>query len=287
MKTIAISSIFAVFAMMMVAPSAFADHETVYVSLPPGSSLPGCETTNECFIPSEVVIDVGSEVVWTNDDTAAHTVTSGGIQTGPDGNFDSSLFMGGKTFSHIFDEEGEFPYYCLVHPWMQGIVIVQAAHADDHDDHSMSGEHIPATAMSKDGSLIVNVYGEKPTAGEELLLEVEFTDASGSSTQHVNYNIAVMQDGATVLSEDGHAHPGEIGLHITDALKSDSPVDVQVTILGYGLPTSDPATWTGPKGETISVRVVPEFGQIAMMILAVSIISIVAVTAKSKIIPRL
>jgi predicted secreted protein with PEFG-CTERM motif len=73
---------------------------------------------------------------------------------------------------------------------------------------------------------------------------------------------------------------------MTSVLESDSPLDVQVTILGIGLP-DDEANWTGPKGETVSAQVVPEFGSIAMMILAVAIVSIVAVTTRSKVIPKL
>ena len=38
--------------------------------------------------------------------------------------------------------------------------------------------------------------------------------------------------------------------------------------------------------EVVFSNVVPEFGTIAMMILAVAIISIVAVTAKSRVVPR-
>lgn len=296
MKTIAIGSIFAVFALMMIAPSAFADHASVDVSIPAGSSSPGCETTNECYIPDEVTIDVGSEVIWTNDDTAAHTVTSGDINAGgPDGNFDSGLFMSGATFSNMFEEEGEFPYFCLVHPWMKGTVIVQAAHAEDNmDEHADEEDHTDmegadeghATAMTADGSWMVNIYADKPTAGEELLLEVEFVDAEGNS-DHANYEITATQDGKVVLSEEGHSHPGEAAAHITDVLESDSPLDIQVTILGFGLPDADPSTWTGPVGETVSAQVVPEFGPIAMMILAVAIVSIIAVTARSKVIPRL
>ena len=69
-------------------------------------------------------------------------------------------------------------------------------------------------------------------------------------------------------------------------LSSDSPVDVQIKILGLGLPGEE-ASWTGPIGETMSVKVVPEFGQIAMIVLAIAIVSIVAVTTRSKVIPRL
>ncbi|HJJ26183.1 MAG TPA: PEFG-CTERM sorting domain-containing protein, partial [Nitrosopumilus sp.] len=45
-------------------------------------------------------------------------------------------------------------------------------------------------------------------------------------------------------------------------------------------------TWTGPVGSVATAQVVPEFGTIAMMVLAVAIISIVAVTAKSRVVPR-
>jgi predicted secreted protein with PEFG-CTERM motif len=95
-----------------------------------------------------------------------------------------------------------------------------------------------------------------------------------------------MQDGTEVLSESGmHEHAGE-GTHVTDALASDSPVDVQVTILGIGLP-DDEVNWSGPIGDVISLQVVPEFGTIAALVLAISIVSIIAVTAKTRVISKL
>jgi plastocyanin len=97
----------------------------VDVSIPKGTSAPGCEESNECFIPDMVTVSVGGTVTWTNDDTAAHTVTSGTASNGPDGVFDSSIFMSGKTFEHTFDEAGSYDYYCQVHPWMTGNVTVE------------------------------------------------------------------------------------------------------------------------------------------------------------------
>jgi plastocyanin len=94
------------------------------VSIPQGSSSPGCETTNECFLPSTLTVPAGTTVTWTNDDSAAHTVTSGQDAT-PDGFFDSSLFLAGKTFSYTFDEPGEYEYFCFVHLWMKGEVVVE------------------------------------------------------------------------------------------------------------------------------------------------------------------
>ncbi len=98
--------------------------EIIEVNIPEGTGVPGCEETNECFIPYEVVIAVGGQVIWNNVDTAAHTVTSGNPADGADGKFDSSIFMSGTTFSNTFEEVGEYEYFCIVHPWMNGIVQV-------------------------------------------------------------------------------------------------------------------------------------------------------------------
>ena len=81
-------------------------------------------TSNNCYIPSSVSISTGDTVIWSNDDTAAHTVTSGTPQGGPDGTFDSSLFMAGTTFEVTFDNKGNYDYFCMVHPWMTGDVKV-------------------------------------------------------------------------------------------------------------------------------------------------------------------
>lgn len=94
------------------------------ISVPAGSGVLGCEETNECFIPAEVTVSVGTTVTWSNDDTVAHTVTSGTPSGGSDGVFDSSIFMVGTTFEHTFDQAGTYDYFCMVHPWMKGKVQV-------------------------------------------------------------------------------------------------------------------------------------------------------------------
>ena len=96
----------------------------VEVNVAEGSGVPGCDETNECFIPYEVSISVGGKVIWNNVDSAAHTVTSGTPSDGPDGTFDSSLFMAATTFEHTFDESGTYDYFCIVHPWMTGTIQV-------------------------------------------------------------------------------------------------------------------------------------------------------------------
>ncbi len=97
------------------------------VSVPAGASAPGCEMTDECYVPAAIFVKTGQTVTWTNNDKAAHTITSGYPSDGPDGTFDSSMFMASDTFSHEFSQAGKFPYFCMVHPWMVGTVIVEGS----------------------------------------------------------------------------------------------------------------------------------------------------------------
>ena len=98
--------------------------QTVSVDMPAGTAVPGCEETNECYIPASATINAGDTVEWTNSDTAAHTVTGGSPAEGPSGVFDSSLVLGGASYSFTFEEAGSYDYFCMVHPWMVGNVQV-------------------------------------------------------------------------------------------------------------------------------------------------------------------
>jgi len=94
------------------------------VSIPLGTSIPGCEETNLCYDPSSLTIFVGGEIIWKNNDNSAHTVTSGNIIEGPDGIFDSGLIKSGETFSFRFEKSGNYSYFCMIHPWATGSINV-------------------------------------------------------------------------------------------------------------------------------------------------------------------
>ena len=89
-----------------------------------GSSSPGCESTNECYLPYTAEIYPGEPIVWINADSAAHTVTSG-LPAAHDGLFDSGMIIPNGTWENVFTDVGEFDYHCMLHPWMTGKVIVQ------------------------------------------------------------------------------------------------------------------------------------------------------------------
>ena len=88
-----------------------------------GSSTPGCEP--DCFIPNKATIAVGGTVSFVNSDSAPHTSTSGSPSDGPDGVWDSSLVMPGSSYDTTISSAGSYDYFCMVHPWMTGTIVVK------------------------------------------------------------------------------------------------------------------------------------------------------------------
>jgi plastocyanin len=72
------------------------------------------------YNPNPIEIEVGDTVTWINNDSSPHTVTTSSSKS----NFDSDVLRRGETFSFTFDREGEYPYFCTLHPSMVGTVVV-------------------------------------------------------------------------------------------------------------------------------------------------------------------
>ncbi len=74
--------------------------------------------SNFAFNPDTLSVRKGTTVIWTNEDTAPHTVT--GTNGGPV----SGTLSKGQNFSYTFNTAGTFSYYCKIHPQMKGVVKV-------------------------------------------------------------------------------------------------------------------------------------------------------------------
>ncbi|MFQ5476692.1 MAG: plastocyanin/azurin family copper-binding protein [Nitrosopumilus sp.] len=94
------------------------------VIMPSKVSRPGCEENDRCYIPSLIVTEKGKQVTWVNEDSAFHSVTSG-FYDAPTDLFDSGHLDPFESYTLTFDETGIYDYYCTLHPWMQGQVIVE------------------------------------------------------------------------------------------------------------------------------------------------------------------
>ena len=281
-KIYSLFGLLAIFSLIAIAPSAFADHTSVTVTNAPGSSVPGCEETADgCFIPSMVTIDIGGEVIWENNDTAAHTITSGTAVEGPSGVFDSSLVMAGSSFSHIFDAAGTFDYFCMVHPWMAGTVMVSSEEIHDDmeemegmkemghsDDHAAKGiENLSDQFTTTLTSGVIHHIGGN-TDDSTLLVHLFGADDDGKLEITLNSDIITpFDDGSYFVLVDSQ--------------------EVEFMQMGNTLHIEYDAG--AEKIEIVGSHVVPEFGTIAMIVLAVAIVSIIVLTTKTRatLIPKL
>ncbi len=93
------------------------------ISIVPGSSAPN---NPKFYDPSPANVAVGTTVTWINDDATLHTVYSGLPADPQQGQlFQSDFMTKGKTFSHTFATAGTFDYYCTLHQFMIGQVVVK------------------------------------------------------------------------------------------------------------------------------------------------------------------
>jgi plastocyanin len=71
------------------------------------------------FQPGTIEIAAGTTVAWTNNDAVQHTVTA------VDRSFDSGNMAPGATWRYTFTKPGTYQFFCVVHPFMKGVVIVK------------------------------------------------------------------------------------------------------------------------------------------------------------------
>jgi len=304
MKMSTLSSLFvllSVVSMIAIAPSAFAAHHEVTITNAPGSATPGCEDTNNCFIPSVATVDLGAIVTWENTDNAAHTATSGSATDGPDGVWDSSLMMVNGSYSYTADTVGTFDYFCMVHPWMTGTLIVEdpavaQAAADAAAADAAAADVAAAAAAAAIAALEAEQANKEAAAAAMVRPPIDAADyisASGASVTSITANA---DDDSVIIVIDA-VDDGELSVQLHDkVIKAfdDGSYFVlidneEVEFEQSGTSLTIPYEAGNEKIEIVGSYAVPEFGTIAMIILAVAIVSIIAITAKTRttLIPKL
>ena len=72
------------------------------------------------YAPATVTVTAGQSVRFVNRDQEAHTITAS------DGSFDSAGVDTNGTFTYRFTKPGRYTYYCELHPYMKGTIVVVA-----------------------------------------------------------------------------------------------------------------------------------------------------------------
>jgi len=244
--------------------SAFAQ-SSFDMNIPTGASSPDApyfwQSEKDGSTTGDMKILLGDTVIWKNADTAAHTVTSGTASDGPDDLFDSGLFPPGDSFSNKFTEIGHYPYYCLVHPWMDGTIIVTSGYSIIPNVGKQAGDGytffnveydfnrlLSVTTIDEDQKAITfEIVGDAQSDNHDLELRLP--------SQLINGNFVIWVDGKKLTNYE-QVQDGDLNV-LYIPLDSNSKL---LTIMG--------------------TSVVPEFGSMSMVILGISIISMVILSQK-------
>jgi plastocyanin len=156
------------------------------------------------FSPGSVTIAPNGTVQWTNVSGRDHTVTA------DDGSFDSGTLIEGATWSLTFDAPGVYPYFCVIHPDMRGVVSV-----------GTDGESPPATVPPPPPPSSTNpppppdttpsTPDSRPATGTVNI--IDFAYDPGSSSIRVGDTLVWENFGAaphTVTAEDGSFTSGNL-----------------------------------------------------------------------------
>ena len=222
-----------------------------------GSGTPGCEKTQEgCFIPNQTTVNLGDVVLFSNTDIVSHTFTAGSASDGPTGEFDSGLVISGDSYKWTANVAGEIDYFCMIHPWMTGLLIVQ----DNSVKPIILPENIIPTlsvvsnlVLSASNSTGTIVNYDTPTAtGGEITTGVTCTPPSGSL-----FPIGSTQVTCTATNKVGNTGMTSFMVTINPVPKvSDQTLSVKVGKVSYN--NLEPIFVTGSIGKITGQPIILE-----------------------------
>jgi len=197
--------------------------EDYTISIPFGAYNPELNTPTEVWYdPPVISINIGDTITWINNDKEGHTVTSGHSSGRfgwmnkdfgtPDGLFNSDRFMPNESWSYTFEKSGSFSYYCTIHPWMDGIVIVKESIPDyPHDSFGKKIEKFPVIQYTPDNAIESDLTWEPSIikTHENVKFVYQFySSASNVNLANMKYDFVLIQNGKEIYRDTGLTQVG-------------------------------------------------------------------------------
>ncbi|MDE1766747.1 MAG: PEFG-CTERM sorting domain-containing protein [Thaumarchaeota archaeon] len=233
----------------------------IEVDIHTGSADPNQHLT---FYTSATTAYVGDTLKFSNGDTVTHEVVSGDPNSGPNGKFDSGTINLGQSAYYTLTEYdvGTFSFYDKSYPWMVGTIQVQETPSGYKVIHNVGADVgdgkttfdvqyqsakniISASIGAKDKSLNLVLVG-KTTGNDNLVLRLP----------------------------TGLISPPFFGVQLDGQFTKDFTVSDEQGIEVVTIPI----TTMTEQVSIVGTQVVPEFGPVAMLVLAASVIALVLFT---------
>jgi len=243
------------------------------VNIPTGAGSPDApyfwQSEKDGSTSGIVEILIGDTIVWKNADTDFHDITSGSETEGPDGIFFSKPLAPGKSFTYKFSEIGHYPYYCTIHPWMEGTIIATSGFSIVPNVGKQVGDGkkffnveydfnrlLYTVKINEDQkSITFEIVGEAKSENHEL--ELRLPRSIDDKVGLIDGPFVIWVDGKK-LSDFEHIIEEDLNVLFV-------PLDVDSKILTI-----------------VGTSIVPEFGPMALAILGVSVVSMIVLSQRFK-----
>lgn len=192
--------------------------EEITIRIPFGAFNPELNTPTEVWYdPPVISVNIGDTITWINNDREGHTVTSGQSSGRfgwmdkdfgtPDGLFDSDRFMPEESWSYTFEKSGTFSYFCTIHPWMEGMVVVKESTLDyPHDAFGNRIEKFPVIQDTPDQMIEVDLTWEPSVikTHETVKFIYQFyNSATNANLAKMKYDFVLIQNGKEIYRDTG------------------------------------------------------------------------------------
>ena len=279
----------AVFSSVLVIP-VFASNAQVYITN--NNFTKSCAST--CFLPYQVTISVGDTITWTNLDNKTHTATAGTVNYGPGGTFDSSIIEPGKSFTQFFGTAGKYPYFDKNSPVVTGIILVESGKTSHAELAWVNGSlnlsdqfgNITSVAIpNKTITITKDVYNSGGTDATSIMFRLKIKNSTNFLIYDniVNANIGAKQT-VPISFNWLPTKPGSYQLFF-DADSSNTIGDTNENnditfdrLIVFNATNSK--INENPLKFNYNATYVPEFGQLAPIVLAASVMSIIVFSSK-------
>ncbi|MDE1829626.1 MAG: hypothetical protein KGI25_04825 [Thaumarchaeota archaeon] len=258
MYKIAIISV-ALVLLIPLASNSFASN--IEIDIHTGSADPNAHLT---FYPPSSLAYVGDTLEFGNGDTVPHEIVSGTTNSGPDGKFDSGTINPGQYASYTLTQYdvGTFSFYDKSYSWMTGTVQVQGVPGGYKVIHNVGADAGDGkTTFDVQYQSVKNIISANIGAKDKSLNLVLVGQTNQTSNLVINLPTGLITPPFFGVQLDG--------VFTKNFTESDQQGMAVLTI---------PISPTTEQVSIVGTQVVPEFGPIAVITLAISVVTIVLFT---------
>jgi hypothetical protein len=127
------------------------------------------------------------------------------------GIFDSKRFMSGDSWKYTFEDVGTFDYFCVIHPWMAGVILVESIIPDYPHDAAGNPLEFPLLQYTPDKLIEFDITWEPnviKTFEKTKFIYQTYDAQTNSNLDKMKYDLIITQNNKIIFQDFGITQVG-------------------------------------------------------------------------------